>query len=443
MSEKRIRPDFLLAVFLAVLFLLVAGVMWYPGTLSAFSRAGETNIFLRPYLQFMGIISAVNAVLILALVPIFRCIPGVFARLSLYGVAILSTLIVAELGAFVLTKELFNVEHVGSRYTKSFIYSPSLGFVPKPNFRYPLAEGEVTHTGDGLRGPEAAADGAKPRKTFLMIGGSSTYDLGLPDDQTWPANLGEMFAGQIRVLNLGIPGHSTAEHITQTSLSAWKYRPNAVVFYIGWNDIRSSHVDESTDYSRFHKRRMMENFAISEPTSFFALGYIFKKVLARLDATSLHNLSAVATAPGEDGSVDDKLLQIYRHNVRTLAAITRAMGATPIFVPQILNEHQLTSDRPYGWIPRVPQKAVPKIMAVFNEAMMETAREAGATVITEVLDVDWRDADFVDKGHFSQVGARRFACALGAGLMTRKVIDPALVATAALDRNCSPPVRGG
>jgi lysophospholipase L1-like esterase len=435
MAKSRIRPDIVVGSILAALFAICGATMWILVSSDPPLRVDAMDIFVRPWLRLLAILALVDAALILLLVPISRR-PDGWTKIALWSAVLLSTFIIAELGAFVLVKQLFHVQHTGSRYTNGFIYSPSLGFVPKPEFRFPLATGDITHTGDGYRGPEPPAKSGRDQKSFLLIGGSSTYDIGLPDNETWSTSLAKIFSDQIRVFNLGIPGHSTAEHITLVSLSAQKYQPEVIIYYIGWNDIRSSHVGESRDYTRFHKRGMLHNFAITEPTSFFALSYVFKKIIALLDETSLHHLSNVDIPGAPREKVDTKLLDMYVHNVRMLAAITRAIGAMPVFVPQVLNDHRFTSDEPYGWIPRIPQRAVPRVMSVFNKAMMEAAHEAGAVTIPEVLELEWQDSDFVDRGHFSQRGAQRFACALAAGLLDRRVIMAAGTTSATFAASC-------
>jgi lysophospholipase L1-like esterase len=408
-----------------------------PMMIKALSRAGEVNMLLQPYLHVMAAAAIVNTVLILGLVPLCRATSGWLAKLPLFGVVALSAFIIAELAALILVKQLFNVQHVGSRYTNAFTFTPSLGFAPRPNFNFQLNAGEITHTAGGYRGPDMPVPPSENRQTFLMIGGSSTYDLGLPDDQTWPTKLGQIFDDQIRVLNLGIPGHSTAEHIALAALVAWKYAPDVIVYYIGWNDIRSSHLGESTDYSRFHKKRMLHNFAITEPRSFFALGYVLKKIIVLLDELSLHRLSHVEIASNVSETIDERLLEIYVHNVRMLAAITHENGATPVFIPQILNNRRLTSDQPYAWIPNVPERALPEVLAVFNKAMIEAAQAVGAKVIPDVLTVDWQDEDFVDRGHFSERGAQRFACAVAKGLADSGMIAPSRKAVFALGAKCA------
>jgi len=438
MSKQHTRPGTVVAVALAVTFATMAGLFLAPIAVETLSLTGEVNEFFRPYVYVMAALCAANAVLIFTLVPRRWRATGWFGKLRLWAAIALSLLVLLELGSLLMVNGLLKAEHVGSRYTNGFVFSPSLGFVPKPGFRFALGTGEITHTADGYRGPEAPAETPPSRKTFLMVGGSSTYDLGLPDRQTWPAVLGRVFARQIRVLNLGIPGHSTAEHIALVSLKAWKHRPDVIVYYIGWNDMRSSHTGESTDYARFHKKRMLHNFAITQPTSLFASGYVLEKIIVLLDSLSLHRLTEVEIEPGTVETVDNRLLDIYLHNVRMLAAITREIGAVPVFVPQILNEQRLTGDEPYGWIPRVPQRLIPQHNAVFNKAMIETARAVGAAVIDEVLGVDWQDADFVDRGHFSEPGARRFACMLAAGLMDRDLVVASPEVSETANGPCSP-----
>jgi len=422
MTPRRLKIDIAVASFLAVIFLVVAGALMSPMAIEMLSRTGEINDFLQPYLRFMSFLALFNTFFILALVVIRRRAAAWFANISIWAAVILSTFIAVEVGSLVLIKQLFNVQHVGSRYTNGFVFSPTLGIVPKPNFRFSLTSGEITHTADGYRGPEPPPLLPEGQKTILLIGGSSTYDLGLPDNQTWPSVLGRIFGEKVRVINLGIPGHSTAEHIVLASMVAWKYQPDFIIYYIGWNDIRSSHVNESTDYSYFHRRKIFESFAVTEPRSFFAIGYVMKKIISILDDLSLYNLSTVNVEPNIKDSVDEGLLDIYTHNVAMLAAVTRSIGAEPIFIPQIMNEHRLTSDKPYQWIPQVPQRAVPGVLAAFNEAMMRTALASDATVLPEVLMADWQDVDFVDRGHFSERGARRFACVVAGSLVEHGVL---------------------
>ena len=424
MAETRLKPDLVVATVVAAISLAVAVAAFSPAIVDALLRAGQTNIYYRPYLTTMGALAVANAALALALVPICRKMSGRWVNIPVWAAILLSTFIVSEISALAIARGLYNQHHVGSRSTRGLEYSPSLGIVPKPSFRIPLMDGDITHTADGHRGPEPPPRSPDHRKTFLAIGGSSTYDIGLPDDQTWPTNLARMFPDQVRMLNLGIPGHSTAEHLTLAATVAWKYQPDVVLYYIGWNDVRSSHLDESTDYARFHKRRLFHNFSVTEPTSFFALGYLAKRALAMLDETSLYNISQVEMEPGVEESLDEDLLEIYLNNVRMLAAVTRQMGAIPVFVPQVADNYRLTGDQPFRWIPRMPQGALPQVLARFNNAMMETARSAGALVIPEVLEIDWQESDFVDRVHFAQHGAERFACALGTALIDHGVLAP-------------------
>ena len=67
---------------------------------------------------------------------------------------------------------------------------------------------------------------------------------------------------------------------------------------------------------------------------------------------------------------------------------------------------------------------------------MTTARKAGAVVLPEVLDIDWKDSDFVDRGHFSEKGAKLFACSVAAGLVDRGVLAPPSLAAGPAAPDC-------
>lgn len=87
----------------------------------------------------------------------------------------------------------------------------------------------------GVRGPEY--DDAKPPGTLRLLcaGDSSTFGLGVGDDETWPAFtariLGGLLEGSARVeaINFGVPGYSTEQTKRQILRDGLALKPDAVV----------------------------------------------------------------------------------------------------------------------------------------------------------------------------------------------------------------------
>jgi hypothetical protein len=145
-----------------------------------------------------------------------------------------------------------------------------------------------------------------------------------------------------------------------------------------------------------------------------ATGYYIRRVLAHTFFPHRDDAAAIGGAlkPDQDAftdRLDPRALALYERNLRNIIALCRAQKVEPVFIPQILNYAVLTSDKPYGWIPFVRDRDLKKVMAGYNEVMAKVAKEENIRFIKDVLDVDYQASDFVDNGHFSPAGNRRFA----------------------------------
>ena len=106
---------------------------------------------------------------------------------------------------------------------------------------------------------------------------------------------------------------------------------------------------------------------------------------------------------------DDPALEaLYARNVRAISAINRQRGVVTIWVGQLLNRDRLTGDGRYGWLPLVRDRDLWPLQQKLNALLARTAKELGDIYVAVPPDA-FVDADFVDNGHFSVQGARRFA----------------------------------
>jgi lysophospholipase L1-like esterase len=291
---------------------------------------------------------------------------------------------------------------------RQFVFHPSLVGLPRPNFHGKIRDVAekvtVTHNAVGARGLEQF----DPTKmSILAIGGSTTYDVAVNDRDTWVAHLSRAISNRFNVLNFGVPAQTTAQHIIFTALRASAYSPRCILFYVGWNDIRNAHLTHlEPDYSNFDMLSQYDDLGvINRYYSWLALGSMVRIVSAK-----------VLNIPGPDeaGHVadtsDPRLEKIYRRNVKLLAVITKAIGARPIFIPQILNYNKdNASSIMAGWIPYISQNAVMAVMRRFNEILRDEAEIEGAVFIAAPMTYAWKPSDFVDAGHFSATGSETFS----------------------------------
>jgi hypothetical protein len=78
-----------------------------------------------------------------------------------------------------------------------------------------------------------------------------------------------------------------------------------------------------------------------------------------------------------------------------------------LWIGQLLNRARLQGNDMYGWLPYVRDKDVWPLQQRFNEILMRTAKALDDPMIPAPIEA-FGAADFVDQGHFSAQGARRF-----------------------------------
>jgi len=337
---------------------------------------------------------------------IFVCTSLVWLRILPSVAIVLACAICAEVSALaisgVTTGRRFNpaASLVGER----FISHPLLQGIPRPG-----KFGQYTHTEANLRytvNDQKEADAT----AISAYGGSTTYDLGVDDENTWSSHLSKLLGSRFVVENHGVPGYSTVEHIVQTAFDFRSKRPKCAIFYVGWNDLRNSNIQGlRADYSNFHLLTQPGALALYSAQSWIKRRSLFISMISNLGTRQIE-------VNGDHlHDYDARLSRIYKDNVALIASITSHFGVTPIFVPQVLNYERFTRDIAYSkrqWMPFLFESDVKKLMSEMNGDLANVASESGSQYLDEVLRTQWASADFVDSGHFSPKGSHKFAKAI-------------------------------
>jgi len=290
--------------------------------------------------------------------------------------------------------------------------SPALltRFEPHPllvGIPHPGSYGPVTHDEDHHRHSWNEGKSANPT-LIAALGGSTTYDIGNADDATWASDLSKLLGKDYAVENLGVPGYSSLENLIQSLFAFRDRRPACAIYYVGWNDLHTAHVAGlRNDYSDYQLPSQIGNLAVGRRPGFFENNMLLLRMILSIFATPERH------AQGQmSGEADPRLAQIFSENMRLIADIDRHFGVKPIFVPQILNYARFKDAGSSGWIPLVPDKDVKSVMQALNQDLSTVARETGTLFLDKPLSVAWQNSDFVDQGHFSAAGAKKFAEAI-------------------------------
>jgi lysophospholipase L1-like esterase len=341
---------------------------------------------------------------------------SIFPRIAWFVLAICFTEFLIGIGGYalaaihVLPMQLFPANAAGTAPVGQFQYHPLLQVIPTPNYSrlHPFA---ISHDSNGIRGPERTSTELKQQVVVATLGSSTTYDLAVPNGQTWSDDLEQQLGRGYAVINHGVPGYSTVENLLQTLfyLDTYGVRPRCAV-YFGWNDIHIAHLPNlDPAYANFHLLNQFDIMNVRKKpleVSFSPLTRIVNRSLqAVFDTVPLApNFLKDPPVPG----TDVRLEQIFRRHLEAIAAINKERNIVSIFVGQVWNRARLQSKERSGFFPLVRDVDVWPLQDHFNAIVKATADSIGVSNFIPPID-EFQDDDFADSNHFSAKGAAKFA----------------------------------
>lgn len=308
-----------------------------------------------------------------------------------------------------------------TEFAHRYNYHPLLQGTPAPNFRGRNGDLFIVHNALGMRDTNNPTVNVKRDGLVFVYGGSTTYDIQVSQGDTWVEKLNQILGKSYSLFNLGVPGYSTSEHVIQTAFYSDidGVYPSCAIYYVGWNDIRSSHISNlDPGYANYSLISQTGNMATRRSMNLFTISPFIKLVLK----TAGYFLDTVPyPEPRLDDSAAGKenvpLKTIFQRNVATIAAINNSRNVRTIFIGQMLNREKLehnakaNPNSSSGWntyMPFLSPGDTWKTQSEFNNLLKANSTSVNYIYIDP--DVSKFDAsDFVDSGHFSTSGAAKFA----------------------------------
>lgn len=293
------------------------------------------------------------------------------------------------------------------------IYQPHPFLVGEliPNKRFEKDGITLTTTPDKTRWAGAPAVDEKTIK-IATVGGTTTFCPKVSDQETWPFMLQRKLGNGFSLMNYGVKGYTTVENIIQMSLLVPEFKPDIVIFYIGWSDLQNYHNKNSLKDYFEHGITQSENFGFMRETKSLMEANLAKSGIVYLgsmlnDEYNVDYSRLFLKERQKPSDEDDKKMhRIYKRNLETLKNLTLQLGAVPIFVPHVLNFDEYTSEiDSRASTPFIVDSAVPDKMLLLNEIMInQFDNDVKVRVINDIIRTEWFPDHFTDEGHFSKDG---------------------------------------
>ena len=298
----------------------------------------------------------------------------------------------------------------------------------------------------GFRGPEPPSDFAE-RLTVLAIGGSTTEDFYLDDEDTWPLRLASELSPYFRDLwvnNAGISGHSTLGHTVLVRDYVSALGPKVALFLVGVNDMGRTEEPEAVDgsYNFLYnttnpgwsewvntKVRSSElvNVVITLKRLWWAtrLGVVYRPNY-NLREVQHREVSGVEITRLLD-TVRKELIPSYVRRLRVLIENCVRAGIKPIFIthPALYGEgvdpvtgvhlDTIVTGEINGQLSNGRVSA--EVLGEYNRALVEIAAQYNVSVLDLADQLPSRSDLYLDLTHFNDAGSAKVAQIVASGLL--------------------------
>ena len=220
-------------------------------------------------------------------------------------------------------------------------FHPFLGYSFRANESTVIKDrfGERTFTTNslGLRGRDVPRKKGPNTFRIICVGGSTTENAYVNDDETYPAQLERMLQEQypkvnVEVLNAGLSAYSTAHTLINFQLNLVGLEPDLLVVYQAINDLMPmGYPDFQSDYRNFytsyHLRRLVETDLRYEPDwpGWLRRTGVGQLLLRARRRTVIWDFDEAGPRPGFlMHRVAPDVLRVYERNLLHLVHLARA-----------------------------------------------------------------------------------------------------------------------
>lgn len=283
-------------------------------------------------------------------------------ELGLLALGTVAALLLLEIGARVWLDHLATSEQY-DRYVLftsidpgDFAWTPHpyLSYASTPNYR----KGRTAHNSLGYRGdefPQAKPDGVY---RIVALGGSSTYDVRIEDNQaTFTAQLERLLREEyghrnVEVINAGVPGYNSWEMLVNLEFRVLDLDPDLIIVCEGTNDVHARLVQPSAyrgDNSGRRQSWRVPRVPVWEHSALLRILGRWANVTRQVSVDDFVSSPTYLSWPydyrlGESGADPVEILEknppvYFRRNLENMIAVANEHGARVLLATWAFSPH--------------------------------------------------------------------------------------------------------
>jgi len=369
---------------------------------------------------------------------------SVITIIVLFGSIELTTRTISWLNGDGFTLSLHELDRYDQKIRDLYQWHPFTGFMFQPNIKFlgshpnQEAKAEIFTDKYGFLTQDQGLGYDKPPNEIRIacIGGSTTANINLEFGKNWPGYLGSLLQKNfpnknIRVINAAAPGFDTGQSIGNLALRVMPFKPDVVIIYHAYNDLKAIRPDKhfKPDYSHihtipygFHKE---PNFLIRLLNKSMFYVRIRNKYRQYKASNKTPQLSKVIGRSKRLSYVPKEALETFEQNIRSLVSIAGAGGAKVVLAtfatlhdpkwdwstPETLKLMTLYQQNNLNGLkqftPGLTIEGIFRGISQYNEVLRKVAIQEKCTLVDNANLIPHKDHYFVDRVHFSELGAKR------------------------------------
>lgn len=294
-----------------------------------------------------------------------------------------------------------------------FPLSPFLVFGPRVDWQAPNKEfpQHAYFNHQGFRTKDTIGGKAPGEYRIITLGGSTTEDIWNKKGVHWPLVLQQELRSNgrpnVRVLNTAMSAYTTAHSLIRYQFDIAEHEPDMIIIMHNINDLLVNY------YAAKQNKQVDPHYKVAYGLKQYTgeigeedivISRLFHSIGLRLK--EWQQAHAKPQVPDSDISLGRKY---FKRNLANLIILARARNATPVLLtmPIAASERIFAATRRQGR-PFPRHARFLEDFASYNQAIEETGKELGVSVINMNRFLPNQESYFVDFVHYSTEGSEAF-----------------------------------
>jgi lysophospholipase L1-like esterase len=238
-----------------------------------------------------------------------------------------------------------------------FIYSPGLGWEPKPGFTGIVGDSEREFDHQGFISSDTRQISDKRTTKVVFLGDSNTFGWGVSTSSTFVEVIDTLLPN-ISAINLGVPGYTSYQGYQMLVERGLRVNPNIIVVSFNFNDRRyvlgGDNIDNAATFQKGYAQRTSRVNLLDHIYCYRGMSFLLRKLgIVKLASYGVNEgatvrLDSVVPRVSPDHYRENLVRMVELASKRDIYVIFVILGDNPVLTEYLRQGIRLLDDLQYG-----------------------------------------------------------------------------------------------